>query len=180
MANSFPDVDVLRGRKPVDRSCKIAVSFHLFLKLLNANQLKNFFVVSVCGITLTMNLAFSPSLNFAMKFFNITRKKHQLSIPTPWMDQYLPLLIKRKISVYGCRMSRAGRNKLSNRLQKRTNFRNLSGDLSGRYEAREQEDVCYSLLYDLTLATPSRFVPLRQSSLSSESKECSVVQQNSH
>ena len=62
------------------------------------------------------------------------------------MDQYLPLLIKRKISLYGCRMSCAGRNKLSNRLQKRTNFWDLSGDLPGRYEAREQEDVCSSVV----------------------------------
>ena len=56
----------------------------------------------------------------------------------------------------------------------------LLGDLPGRYEAREQEDVCSSLSYDLTLATPPRFGPLRPSSLSSESKECSVVQQNSY
>jgi hypothetical protein len=32
MANSFPNVDVLRWRKLLDRSCKIAVSFHLFPK----------------------------------------------------------------------------------------------------------------------------------------------------
>jgi hypothetical protein len=32
IGNSFPDVVVLRGRKLVDRSCKIAVSFHFILK----------------------------------------------------------------------------------------------------------------------------------------------------
>jgi hypothetical protein len=61
MTNSFSDVEVLRGRKLLDRSWKIAVSFHLILKLLNADQLKNFFVVSVCSSTLTMNLTFSPN-----------------------------------------------------------------------------------------------------------------------
>jgi deoxyhypusine synthase len=47
MANSFPDVEDLRGRKLLDRSCKIAATFHLILKQLNAEQLKKFFVVSV-------------------------------------------------------------------------------------------------------------------------------------
>ena len=62
----FGDVVVLRGRKLLDRSCKIAVSFHFILKYLNADQLKNFFVVSVSSSPLTMNLAFSPSLNLEL------------------------------------------------------------------------------------------------------------------
>jgi hypothetical protein len=41
MAKSFPDVEDLRGRKLLDRSCKLAASFHLILKQLNADQLKN-------------------------------------------------------------------------------------------------------------------------------------------
>jgi hypothetical protein len=32
IGNSFPDVAVLRGRRLLDRSCKIAVSFHVILK----------------------------------------------------------------------------------------------------------------------------------------------------
>ena len=49
----------------------------------------------------------------------ITRKKTPVEYPYALNGSvYLPLLIKRKISVYGCRMSCAGRNKLSNRLQK--------------------------------------------------------------
>jgi hypothetical protein len=63
MANSFPDVEDLRGRKLLDRSCKIGASFHLIIKQLSADQLKKFFVVSVGSSTLTMNLSFSPSLN---------------------------------------------------------------------------------------------------------------------
>jgi hypothetical protein len=64
IANSFPVVEVLRGRKLLDRSCKIAVSFYLILKYLNVNQLKHFFVVSVWSSTLTMNLTFSPNTQF--------------------------------------------------------------------------------------------------------------------
>jgi hypothetical protein len=64
--HSFPDVEDLRGRKLLDRSCKIAASLHLILKQLNADQLKKFFVVSVGSSTLTMNLSFSPSLNLEL------------------------------------------------------------------------------------------------------------------
>jgi hypothetical protein len=66
MANSFPDVEDLRERKQLERSCKIAASFHLILKQFNADQLKKFFVVSVGSRTLTMNLSFSPSLNLEL------------------------------------------------------------------------------------------------------------------
>jgi hypothetical protein len=63
----FGDVVVyVGGNFLIDHAKSLCRSILFFSNLLNADQLKNFFVVSVSSSPLTMNLAFSPSLNLEL------------------------------------------------------------------------------------------------------------------